>query len=130
MRPIQYTKKFSSEEKYLLYQAEISNLMVDREKRLKPIELLCFVVLVMAHNRFGDITDKEAREWALNKLSTYKAGFTPNSLVRHRARLLRKGWFVKNGYQYRVAPIFDFKMVPAKQDRAFVFMVGFEASGK
>jgi hypothetical protein len=84
----------------------------------------------MAHNRFGDLSSKEARDWALKKLEVYKAGFTPNSLVRYRARLLRKGWFVKSDTKYRVAPIFDFKMVPPKQDRAFVFMVGLDSNGK
>lgn len=125
MRPIQYTRKFSSEDSFILFQAEISNLMVERKKRLKPIELLCFSVLVMAHNRYGDITSKSAREWALSKLAEYKAGFTPNSLVRYRARLLKKGWLLKTENSYRIAPVFDFKMLPRKHDRVFVFSVGY-----
>lgn len=126
MRPIQHIQSFESEYALIEYLAEISNLMLkDKKKRLKPIELQCFCVLVMAHNKFGDITSKSAREWALIELSQKKGGFTANSLVRYRARLWRKGWLVKEDLLYRVAPVFDFKLLPAQKERAFIFVAGY-----
>lgn len=121
MRPIQYIQRFESEKDLIEYMAEISNLMVGKDQRLKPIELQCFCVLVMAHNKFGNIASKSARDWALGELAKVKGGFTANSLVRYRARLYRKGFLVKDNQQYKVAPVFDFSVVPLKLDRVFVF---------
>ncbi len=127
MKPIQSIQRFESEYALVEHIAEISNLMLkDKKKRLKPIELLCFCVLVLAHNKFGDITSKSARGWALAELAKRKGGFTPNSLVRYRSRLWKKGWLWKDDILYKVAPIFDFKKLPIQQNRVFVFAAGYE----
>lgn len=125
MRPIQHIQRFKTEHELIQYMAEISNLMVGGDLRLKPIEMQCFCVLVKAHNKFGDITSKSARDWALTELSKFKGGFTPNSLVRYRSRLVKKGWLVKEGLQFKVAPVFDFKLIPLQHNRIFLFAAGY-----
>lgn len=129
MRPIQDIQRFESEYALIEHLAQISNLMVPEEQRLKPIEMQCFCVLVRAYNMFGDITSKSARGWALIELSKMKGGFTANSLSRYRSRLWKKGFLVMEGEKYQVAPVFDFRKMPLKQDRVFVFAAGYLEKG-
>lgn len=127
MRPIQHIQRFESEDDLIQYTAEVSNLMVGEKERLKPIEFKCFCVLVKAHNKFGDITSKSARDWAILEMSLIKGSFTPNSLVRYRSRLLQKGWLQKSESGYAVAPVFDFKKLPLNRERIFLFAAVYKA---
>lgn len=140
MQPIQYSQRFTSEEAMVEAMIDIANLMTKKDNRLLPIEKTCLSVLIMANNRFGDITSKTSREWIIQQMSRNKqkeAGpvrgkksktkgsdvFTLNSLSRYRSRLKEKGWIQEKNKKFIFIPIFDTSKVPFKRERIFVFSV-------
>lgn len=126
MKPIQHIAEFKSEYAMIEYLVQLSNLMALKKHRLQKIQTQCLCVLIMCHNRIGNLTSKEAGEWIIAEMNKIKPGFNNNSLCRYRKWLYVHGWLALKDKQLVVAPIFDFKLLPIQVDRVFVFGARFK----